>query len=130
MAIASVSRPDWRTHAEVRTLVVVAVGLAGIVATALTVWAVARIPTLVAPDSVLVAIFVGLGFWWGLPVLSAILLSGLIAVSFRLPLRAQAAAAPTPGGGSGIPTRSACSPASRSSTGPARPSTATGRSST
>ena len=41
--------------------------------------------TVLAP--VLVAIFVGVGFWWGLPVLSAILLSGLLAVSSRLPLR-------------------------------------------
>ena len=75
MAIASVSRPDWRTHAETRTLVVVAVGLAGIVATALTVWAVARSPTLVAPDSVsvwrglIVALYVvvGLYTWWRRP---------------------------------------------------------------
>jgi MFS family permease len=60
--------------------------------------------TALAP--VLVAIFVGLGFWWGLPVLSAILLTGLIAVSFGLPLRAEAAAAPTAGKArSGIPTR-------------------------
>jgi MFS family permease len=60
--------------------------------------------TALAP--VLVAIFVGLGFWWGLPVLSAILLTGLIAVSFGLPLRAEAAAAPAAGKPrSGIPTR-------------------------
>ena len=37
---------------------------------------------------VFVAIFVGLGFWWGLPVLSSALLLILIAVSARLPLRA------------------------------------------
>src|SRR6516164_7281504 len=42
--------------------------------------------TALAP--VLVAIFVGLGFWWGLPVLSTVLLVGLLAVSVRLPLRA------------------------------------------
>jgi fucose permease len=42
--------------------------------------------TALAP--VFVAIFVGLGFWWGLPVLSAVLLAGLLFVSFRLPLRA------------------------------------------
>jgi fucose permease len=42
--------------------------------------------TVLAP--VFVAIFVGLGFWWGLPVLSAVLLAGLLAVSARLPLQA------------------------------------------
>ena len=39
-----------------------------------------------------VAIFVGLGFWWGLPVLSAVLLVALLAFSARLPLRAGARA--------------------------------------
>jgi predicted MFS family arabinose efflux permease len=48
--------------------------------------------TALAP--VLVAIFVGLGFWWGLPVLSTVLLAGLLAVSIRLPLRAEAQAPP------------------------------------
>jgi fucose permease len=47
--------------------------------------------TVLAPA--LVAIFDGLGFWWGLPVLSAVLLAGLIAVSLRLPLRADIGAA-------------------------------------
>jgi fucose permease len=42
--------------------------------------------TVLAP--VFVAIFVGLGFWWGLPVLSSALLLILIAVSAGLPLRA------------------------------------------
>jgi fucose permease len=42
--------------------------------------------TVLAPA--FVALFVGLGFWWGLPVLSVVLLAGLIAVSVRLPLRA------------------------------------------
>jgi MFS family permease len=32
-----------------------------------------------------VAVFVGLGFWWGLPLLSAVLLIGLLVVSVRLP---------------------------------------------
>jgi len=41
--------------------------------------------TALAP--VFVAIFVGLGFWWGLPLLSALLLSALLAVSVRLSLR-------------------------------------------
>src|SRR3954452_25239020 len=40
--------------------------------------------TALAP--VLVAIFVGLGFWWGLPVLAALLLAGLIVISRPLPL--------------------------------------------
>jgi fucose permease len=42
--------------------------------------------TALAP--VLVAVFVGLGFWWGLPILSTVLLVGLLVVSQRLPLRA------------------------------------------
>jgi fucose permease len=46
--------------------------------------------TALAP--VLVAIFVGLGFWWGLPVLSTALLGLLLLVSLRLPLRAAPAA--------------------------------------
>jgi MFS family permease len=37
-----------------------------------------------------VAIFVGLGFWWGLPLTSVVLIVALIAVSLRLPLRAGA----------------------------------------
>ncbi len=44
--------------------------------------------TVLAP--VFVAIFDGLGFWWGLPLLSAILLVLLIGVSVRLPLDAGA----------------------------------------
>jgi Major Facilitator Superfamily len=40
--------------------------------------------TVLAP--VFVAIFVGLGFWWGLPVTSAVLLVALLIVSMRLPL--------------------------------------------
>jgi MFS family permease len=41
--------------------------------------------TVLAP--VFVAIFDGLGFWWGLPLLSAMLLVVLILVSLRLPLQ-------------------------------------------
>ena len=37
-----------------------------------------------------VAIFVGLGFWWGLPVLSSVLLAALLLVSLRLPLQTGA----------------------------------------
>ena len=44
--------------------------------------------TTLAP--VFVAIFVGLGFWWGLPVMSSVLLLVLIAVSAGMPLRAGA----------------------------------------
>jgi len=47
--------------------------------------------TALAP--VFVAIFVGLGFWWGLPVLSAVLLVLLILGSARLPLRVEQSSA-------------------------------------
>jgi MFS family permease len=47
--------------------------------------------TVLAP--VFVAIFVGLGFWWGLPLTSTCLLIGLIVVSIGLPLRVEAARA-------------------------------------
>ena len=60
--------------------------------------------TALAP--VFVAVFVGLGFWWGLPLLVATLLLGLGAVALRLPLRVDA---PDPGAGAagaaGIPSR-------------------------
>ena len=46
--------------------------------------------TALAP--VFVAIFLGLGFWWGLPVLSAAMLVALLLFSARLPLRAGARA--------------------------------------
>jgi MFS family permease len=44
--------------------------------------------TALAP--VFVAIFTGLGFWWGLPVMSSVLLAVLIAICARLPLRPEA----------------------------------------
>lgn len=47
--------------------------------------------TALAP--VFVAVFVGLGFWWGLPLTSAILLGLLTAASLALPLRTAAPAA-------------------------------------
>ena len=50
--------------------------------------------TALAP--VFVAAFVGLGFWWGLPVLSAAMLVALLLVSLRLPLRAGAGGSRTP----------------------------------
>jgi len=49
--------------------------------------------TVLAP--VFVAVFDGLGAWWGLPLTSAILLVALLLVSARLPLRTEAAR-PTP----------------------------------
>src|SRR4249920_3366123 len=54
-----------------------------------------------------VAIFVGLGLWWGLPVLSSILLIGLLLVSLRLPLNAgiRAAASTTRARTTAIPAR-------------------------
>jgi MFS family permease len=42
--------------------------------------------TALAP--VFVALFTGLGYWWGLPLCVAILLAGLLVFSLRLPLRA------------------------------------------
>ena len=60
--------------------------------------------TALAP--VLVAIFVGLGFWWGLPVLSVLLLTGLLAISVSLPLRTETAqATKAPGIRTGVPAR-------------------------
>ena len=52
-----------------------------------------------------VALFVGLGFWWGLPVLSVVLLLGLLYVSRPLPLRSGAASSASQAARSGIPTR-------------------------
>ena len=58
----------------------------------LTLNALLGLGTALAP--VLVAIFVGLGFWWGLPVLSAVLLATVLAVSAGLPLLTPAAPPP------------------------------------
>src|SRR5262245_30505653 len=44
--------------------------------------------TLLAPA--LFAVFVGFGYWWGLPILAATLLVLLLLISLRLPLRADA----------------------------------------
>jgi fucose permease len=58
--------------------------------------------TVLAP--VFVAVFLGLGFWWGLPLAAAALFVALLAVSLRLPLRvATAPAART--AAPGIPSR-------------------------
>jgi Major Facilitator Superfamily len=59
--------------------------------------------TVLAP--VFAAIFVGLGIWWGLPLVSAGLLVVLIAVSLRLPLRTETRAASERVAPSGIPQR-------------------------
>ena len=59
--------------------------------------------TVLAP--VFVAIFVGLGFWWGLPVTSALLLVALIVVSLRLPLRIETQRRVAAQGNGGIPVR-------------------------
>jgi len=60
--------------------------------------------TALAP--VFVAIFVGLGFWWGLPVLSAVLLVALLLFSARLPLRAGArASGAAPRSRAGLPAQ-------------------------
>jgi hypothetical protein len=52
-----------------------------------------------------VALFLGLGFWWGLPVTSAILLIALLLVSVRLPLRVETVAAAPARVRTPIPTR-------------------------
>jgi MFS family permease len=61
--------------------------------------------TALAP--VFIAIFVGLGIWWGLPLLVSALLVGLLLFSVRLPLDqgAQARAAPTAKGKTQLPAR-------------------------
>jgi fucose permease len=58
----------------------------------LTLNALLGLGTALAP--IFVAIFVGLGFWWGLPVMSSVFLVSLLFVSVRLPLRMSDAAAP------------------------------------
>jgi MFS family permease len=76
---------------------------AGVESSVLVLNALLGVGTALAP--VFVAIFVGLGFWWGLPLMSAILLTALLVVSLRLPLRTEAPAARTAAAASGIPRR-------------------------
>ena len=78
---------------------------AGVDGSILVLNALLGLGTALAP--VFVAIFVGLGFWWGLPLMSSFLLVAMIGVSLRLPLRAGArdASAARPAGSPGIPTR-------------------------
>ena len=59
--------------------------------------------TALAP--VFVALFTGLGFWWGLPLCVAILLAGLLVFSLRLPLRADEAATAASPGAAALPGR-------------------------
>jgi MFS family permease len=59
--------------------------------------------TVLAP--MFVAIFDGLGFWWGLPLLSAILLVALVVVSVGLPLETGARRAASESGRLEIPRR-------------------------
>jgi len=59
--------------------------------------------TVLAP--VFVALFLGLGFWQGLPITSAILLVALLVASVRLPLRVQAIGNAPPRSTAGIPAR-------------------------
>ncbi len=59
--------------------------------------------TVLAPA--FVALFVGLGFWWGLPLLSGILLAALIAASIPLPLRAGGQARERRAAARGVPAR-------------------------
>jgi MFS family permease len=65
----------------------------------LTLNALLGLGTVLAP--VFVAVFVGLGFWWGLPAVSAALLIALLLVSLQLPLSVSEAAGgrATAGGG-------------------------------
>ena len=77
--------------------------------------------TVLAP--VFVAVFDGLGFWWGLPLLSLTLLVVLLLLSTPLPLRTGPRALTGPDGEGrpgGIRLASGCTPASPSSTGSAR----------
>ena len=58
--------------------------------------------TALAP--VFTALFIGLGFWWGLPLLVIALLTGLLLIGRRLPLDSAVPAAPTTGKSS-VPAR-------------------------
>ncbi len=61
--------------------------------------------TVLAP--IFVAIFIGLGIWWGLPLLAGVLLLGLLLYSMRLPLEIGAMTASTAGrhGKTALPAR-------------------------
>jgi fucose permease len=72
-------------------------------ASVLTLNALLGLGTALAP--VFVAAFVGLGFWWGLPLLTAILLAAVLVISTRLPLRTPGPAAATGHPRAGMPAR-------------------------
>src|SRR4029079_4318384 len=76
---------------------------AGVASSVLVLNALLGLGTALAP--VFVAIFVGLGFWWGLAVLSGALLAALLLGSLPLPLRADSAAPAGPARTRGIPAR-------------------------
>jgi fucose permease len=59
--------------------------------------------TVLAP--VFVAVFIGLGIWWGLPVLAAILLLALLLFSAPLPLRAETDKTPQQKVNTALPSR-------------------------
>jgi MFS family permease len=59
--------------------------------------------TALAP--VFVALFTGLGFWWGLPLCVAVLLAGLLVFGLRLPLRATAVTPAEAHGAPALPRR-------------------------
>ncbi len=59
--------------------------------------------TVLAP--LFVALFDGLGAWWGLPVTSSAMLVALLAISLRLPLRTEARRTAERPSGAGIPRR-------------------------
>ena len=61
----------------------------------LTLNALLGLGTALAP--VFVALFVGVGAWWGLPIMTGALLVGLLAVGLRLPLAPAGTAAAAPG---------------------------------
>jgi len=69
----------------------------------LTLNALLGLGTVLAP--VFVAVFVGLGFWWGLPLTSTALLVVLIVVSLRLPLHVDPAPAAAGRPSAGLPSR-------------------------
>jgi MFS family permease len=69
----------------------------------LTLNALLGLGTVLAP--VFVAVFVGLGSWLGLPLVSASLLAALVLASLRLPLRVEVAAADQGREPGGIPAR-------------------------
>src|SRR4029079_4372648 len=76
----------------------------GVATSILVLNALLGLGTALAP--LFVAIYVGLGFWWGLPLTSAILLGALVLASIGLPLRVEPRApAAGVGAGSAIPAR-------------------------